>query len=143
MAVALWLPWADVRCSQIQTSPTYWQLADYDHRLYVMAALVAVVAIAVLVHWIRRCRIAAACAVFGALAAVIAWCYLWLKRDELAQYQAELSSGGGDLTRIFQDLQVAVGSGFKLYLAGALVALAGAVLSWAGTKRSESSPETG
>lgn len=134
MAVALWLPWADVRCSQIHTSPTYWQLAEYDHRLYLIASLVGAVGLAALWYWSRPRRAAAMCTALGAVAAVVAWCYLWLKRDELAAYQAQLGAGGGDIARMLQDLQVGTGSGFRLYLVGALVALAGAILTWTGSK---------
>jgi prepilin signal peptidase PulO-like enzyme (type II secretory pathway) len=124
---SLWLPWADVRCSQVHSTPTYWQLAEYDHRLYALAALVGVVGACSLWYLIKRRRVAALCAALGAGLAVAAWAYLGLKRDELAAYQAQLATGGGDLGRLLQDLQVQTGSGFGLYLAGALLALAGAL----------------
>jgi hypothetical protein len=140
MAVSLWLPWADVHCSQIQTSPTYWDLAGYDHRMYWLAVFVGIVAIAATLHLVNRCRIAATCAAFGAVAAVAAWCYLWLKRDQLAAYQTQMATQQGDLARLLQDMQVSTGSGFKLYLAGALFALLGTLLSWSAPKRSGSAP---
>jgi hypothetical protein len=135
MLVGFWLPWADVRCAQIRTEPDFWQLARYDERLYALLALAAILGLGgALALWRFRRKLAAVTAACS-LAAALAWCYLWYKKDELAAYQAELASGGGDLGRMLQDLQVKTGPGFKLYLAGALLALAGALL---GLARSES-----
>ena len=127
---ALWLPWADVTCRQIHTTPDYWQLAGYDHRLYVLFALLAVVALCGLWNLMRRRRSVALAVVAAAASATAAavWCYLWIRKDELAAYQAQLAAGEGDLARMLQDLQVQIGPGFKLYLVGALLALAGAIL---------------
>jgi hypothetical protein len=131
MLFGLWLPWADVSCGQIRTNPNYWQLANYDGRLYVLLALVVLIVVCGFGSLFVRRKFVAACAGIGALAAVVAWCYLWLKKDELVAYQAEMVAGGGDLGQMLKDLQVQAGAGFKLYLAGALLALAGAALSLA------------
>jgi hypothetical protein len=139
MIVALWLPWADVSCSQIQTSPTYWQLAGYDHRLYVIAGMIAVVVMGAVAHLILKRRSTAIVVALASACAVAAWIILWTKRDELATYQAQMALQGGDLARLVQDLKVATGSGFKLYLAGAVLALVGAVW-WLKRPRSDRVP---
>ncbi len=128
MIAGLWLPWADVRCSQIRTEPDYWQLARYDERMYLLLVPILVILVCGLWSVRRPRRSLAITSAVSAVAAVGAWCYLWFRKDELAAYQAELAAGSGDLARMMQDLHVILGLGFRLYLAGALVALAGAAL---------------
>lgn len=130
MLTSLWLPWADVRCSQISAQPDYWQLAGYDERLYALLALASILLFCGGWMLYRARRKLVACAASVSVVALVAWWYLWYKKDELAAYQAQLVAGGGDLGLMLQDLQVQLGLGFKMYLAGALAALAGALLCW-------------
>lgn len=128
MIVGLWLPWADVRCGQVQTEPTFWQLANYDHRMYLLLIPVAAMLICGIWTLIQYRKSVAITAAANAFAAVCAWFYLWIKKDDVAALQAQLAMGGGDLARMARELQVYLGMGFKLYLAGALVALASAFM---------------
>lgn len=140
MIGGLWLPWADVRCGQIRTEPDYWQLARYDERLFLLLVPILVMLVCGVWIWRRPRRSLAVWSAASALAAVGAWSYLWFRKDEMAALQAQMAAGSNELARMMQDMQVVLGMGFRLYLAGALVALAGAALHLA-SGESESPPE--
>jgi TRAP-type uncharacterized transport system fused permease subunit len=127
--IGFWLPWADVRCAQVRTEPDYWQLAKADDRMLLL--LIPVVAMVLCIIWSLRSprkSLALATAV-SAIVAVGGWTYLWFKKDEMAEYQAKVASGtAGDLGRIFKNVEVVMGTGYKLYLAGTLLVLVGAAL---------------
>jgi hypothetical protein len=123
MLLSCWLPWAEVTCGTVHTTPTYWQLADYDHRLYWLAALATLVLIFGLVLWARSSLVTMLAHVLSAVACVAAWCFLWLKREDVVTYQVQVQGMGGDMARLMNDLSLEPGKGFLLYFAGALIAL--------------------
>lgn len=123
MLLSCWLPWADVSCQSVHTTPTYWQLADYDHRLYALVALSGLVLVLGILIWIRPNPGKLLAHLLTATACVAGWCFLWLKRDDVLTYQAQAQGMGGDMARLMNDIVLAPGSGFMLYLAGAVLAL--------------------
>jgi hypothetical protein len=123
MLFSCWLPWAEISCGTVYSTPTYWQLADYDHRLYWIAALAALVLLLGLVVWVRRSLVTVLAHLLGALMCTAAWCFLWIKREDVVAYQAQVQGLGGDMARLANDLTLTPGKGFVLYLVGALIAL--------------------
>jgi hypothetical protein len=128
MLLSCWLPWADVSCQTVHTTPTYWQLADYDHRLYALVALSGLVLVLGTLIWIRPNPGKIAAHLLAAIACVAGWFFLWLKREDVLTYQAQAQGMGGDAARLMNDIVLAPGSGFMLYLAGAMLALLAGIL---------------
>jgi hypothetical protein len=127
MLLSCWLPWAEISCGTVYTTPTYWQLADYDHRLYWLVALAALVLLLGLVVLVRRSLVLVVVHLLSAVTCTAAWCFLWLKREDVVTYQAQVQGMGGDMARLANDLTLVPGDGFVLYLVGALLALSGGI----------------
>ena len=127
MLLSCWLPWAEISCGTVYTTPTYWQLADYDHRLYWLVALAALVLLLGLVVLVRRSLVLVVVHLLSAVKCTAAWCFLGLKREDVVTYQAQVQGMGGDMARLANDLTLVPGDGFVLYLVGALIALSGGI----------------
>jgi len=127
MLLSCWLPWAEISCGTVYTTPTYWQLADYDHRLYWLAAVAALVLLVGLVVLVRRSIVLVVVHLLSAVACTAAWCFLWLKREDVVTYQAQVQGMGGDMARLAKDLTLVPGDGFVLYLVGAILALSAGI----------------
>ena len=130
MLLACFLPWADVRCGSVHTTPTYWQLADYDSRLYVLAIMAVLLLILGLILAVRRLFSVLIATTVLACGSVGCWLFLWLKRGDLIALQTQMQGTGGDIGRLAADLTFEPGSGYLAYLAGGVLGMAGCLLQW-------------
>lgn len=133
MLLVAWLPWAHIECRSVVADPTLWALAKSETGLYIFPLLGGLMlALGLITLWRYRRSVTVAAILVG-LAGAASWLYVLVRHRELAMQQATLQGMGERLAELLRDVQVDLGLGYILYLAGIVVALVGAF--WRGIGR--------